>query len=87
MTPRPPFRPALWNQIVRAIYQQGVAYSVIEVAQKKWEAGLQVSDIRCREEGRGKPYGLESGCICRGCQQRRCFAFFDQVRQMFGPGA
>lgn len=86
MKPRPAFSPALWNQVLRAIYRQGLAVSVIEEARQKWEAGWEVSHLACREERKGKSYGLETGCLCRGCQQRRCFALFDQVRQLFGIG-
>lgn len=86
MKRRPPFYPRLWDMIRRAIYRQGVSAQLIDLARAKWEAGLEVYQIGCEEEGKGKPYGLESGCTCGGCQQRRCFALFDQVRTLLGTG-
>lgn len=84
LTPREPFREPFRRLVLRAVYRRGVPWNLAELSLQKWEAGYNVADLVCEEEARGKRYGVESGCKCRPCTERRCFFFFDQVVANFG---
>lgn len=57
---------------------------VSEIAMAKWERGLL--PLPCRLEVIGKAYGLEDGCNCLGCRERRLLAYFTAVYRQHGEG-
>jgi len=85
-TPRTPFQEPFRRLVLRAVYARSVPWALAETALQKWEAGYNVTDLQCEEEAKGKRYGLETGCRCAPCAERRCFLYFDMVLSNFGPG-
>lgn len=84
----PTFPGLLRAPALNAIAAQGVHRQWAAAALRKWEAGATADP--CAEELKGKPRWTESSgshpCQCRGCVERRCFAFFTETIKHF-PGA
>ena len=67
---------------IETLVRFGLRRSIAERGWALLESGQYPA--RCIEESKGRPHGLETGCHCDGCQERRALTFLMMVRDRLG---
>jgi hypothetical protein len=64
----------------RALYRSGIPFVVSERAYRRWFVGAPAE--MCKYGVKDARHAVD--CMCRGCVEKLCFFYLDQVRRDFG---